>query len=37
MASQPPMFASASFLPDMVIPSASDAISRTMSGMAASA
>ena len=31
-ASQPPMLASASFLPDIVIPSASAAISRTMSG-----
>ena len=33
MASQPPMFASPSFLADIVIPSARDAISRTMSGM----
>ena len=33
MASQPPMFASPSFLALMVIPSASEAISRTMSGI----
>ena len=31
IASQPPMFASGSFFADMVMPSASDAISRTMS------
>jgi hypothetical protein len=37
MASQPPMLESASFFPDMVMPSASDAISRTMSGTDASA
>ena len=36
-ASQPPMFASPSFLALIVMPSASDAISRTMSGMDRSA
>jgi hypothetical protein len=36
IASQPPMFASPSFLADIVIPSANEAISRTMSGMGVS-